>query len=386
MSGIQDPNVPAQAENPNVGTVAQLNNDVVPLPAVGVNVDPWAELKSNPRLLGVVLFGAIGGVLFGYDTGVIGGVTVLEDFRHEMSIDLQVAGKDTDSAADTTSWIVSSFLLGCAAAAIMTGPAADRWSRKQVIFWGSIIFTIGGAIQAASYSVAQIIAGRVIAGLAIGALSTVIPMYNAEISSPSVRGIANSLFQLAITAGILLAFLLNLGFKYIHPYGWRLSLGMQSVLSLFLIFGIAILPESPRYLMLKRQEAQAVKVLKRIRKISPVDPERAELAIVAAATGGAVDENGKAVIDYTTFNRPVPRTPENNDDFNIVKLPTNTLEQEIEEIRASIIHEEKLGQAGWKDLFSTPLRARVVCGTGVQGWQVSFYYNRSIIYPLHYVT
>lgn len=358
------------------------------LPASGLTPSPsvWAELRHNPRLLLVVIFACFGGLLFGYDTGIIGGVTSLDDFRNQFNIALPNAdGTDTQTTANTVSWIVSSFLLGCAASAIVTGPAADVISRKWTIFVGAIIFTIGGALQGSAYGLPQLIIGRVVAGLAVGALSTIIPVYNAELSSPEVRGVMNTLFQLAITLGILLAFLLNLGFKTLHPYGWRLSLSIQSAFSIILVLGCTLLPESPRWFMIKRREAEAKAVLSRLRREQPVDPVMAKKAIIEAALGAGMDEsiddNGNRI---TTFNAPVERTEENAADFNIVKIPHTTVEQEIEEMRASILHQERIGESSWADIFSTPLRVRVALGCGIQGWQQLtginsiFYYSTTI--------
>ena len=224
------------------------------LPAAAYKTEPvsvWREFINNPRLLAVIVFACFGGLLFGYDTGIIGGVTSLTDFRDQFGISLpDSAGVDSSSTANEISWIVASFLLGAAASAIVTGPTADVISRKWTIFWGAVLFTIGGVLQSSAYGVPQLVIGRVIAGLAVGSLSTIVPIYNAELSSPEVRGVMNTLFQLAITAGILLAFLLNLGFKTLHPYGWRLSLGIQAAFSLVLVAGALLLPESPRWYIL----------------------------------------------------------------------------------------------------------------------------------------
>ena len=375
--------VPSTPTSPSITTTKageQLNptgaTAVIPAAAYKTErVNVWRELYANPRLLLVIVFACFGGLLFGYDTGIIGGVTSLDDFRQQFGISLpNDSGVDTQATADEISWIVSSFLLGAAASAIVTGPTADVISRKWTIFWGAVLFTIGGILQGSAYGMPQLIIGRVVAGLAVGSLSTIIPIYNAELSSPEVRGVMNTLFQLAITAGILLAFLLNLGFKTLHPYGWRLSLSIQSAFSLVLVFGTLVLPESPRWYMVKRREAEATAVLARLRNPKPVDPEMAKRAIILAAIGAGeavstADTTPAAKRVVNTFNEPVERTTANSTDFNVVKIPTSTLEQEVEEMRASILHQERIGESHWRDVFSTPLRARVALGTGVQGWQ-----------------
>ena len=386
-AALSSPSVPYSAFLPNGPTTPSLTTSTTgsqlnPTGATAVipaasykteRISVWRELYNNPRLLLVIVFACFGGLLFGYDTGIIGGVTSLTDFRQQFGISLpDASGVDSQSTANEISWIVSSFLLGAAASALVTGPTADVISRRWTIFWGAVLFTIGGALQGSAYGVPQLVIGRVVAGLAVGSLSTIIPIYNAELSSPEVRGVMNTLFQLAITAGILLAFLLNLGFKTLHPYGWRLSLGIQGAFSLVLVFGTLLLPESPRWYMIKRREAEATAVLKRLRNQKPVDPEQAKRAIILAAIGAGEDTtaaDSPTAKHVSTFNEPVERTAHNSADFNVVKIPTNTLEQEVEEMRASILHQERIGESHWKDLFQTPLRARVALGTGVQGWQ-----------------
>ena len=365
---------------PSPAPLASTTGLATPPPSV------WSTIYHNPRLFLVICFACFGGLLFGYDTGIIGGVTSLTDFRNQFSIALPNAdGSDTQTTANTVSWVVSSFLLGAAASSIVTGPTADVISRKWTIFIGAIVFTIGGVLQGTAYGLPQLIIGRVIAGAAVGTLSTIIPVYNAELSSPEVRGVMNTLFQLTITLGILLAFLLNLGFKTLHPWGWRLSLSIQSAFSIVLLVGSILLPESPRWYMIKRREAEARAVLSRLREEKPVDPVLAKRAIIEAALGAgegdSIDEFGKRVV---TFNEPVERTAANDSDWNVVKIPHTTVEQEIEEMRASIIHQEKLGESTWADVFSTNLRTRVAVGCGIQGWQQLtgvnsvFYYSTTI--------
>ena len=123
--------------------------------------------------------------------------------------------------------------------------------------------------------------------------------------------------------------------------------------------------------MIKRREAEAVAVLSRLRNQKPVDPELAKRAIILAAIGAGEDPTADVITakHVATFNEPVERTAANSADFNVVKIPHNTIEQEVEEMRASILHQERIGESHWSDLFSTPLRARVALGTGVQGWQ-----------------
>ena len=358
-------------------------------------------LLRNRPLLFVVAFGCLGGLLFGYDIGVmgaahcltrmttapvtlqpspssclppappfsvlllLGGVIVLDGFRQQFGYPLLVQGVEDDASTSASlAWLVSVFPLCCAATAIVSGTLSDVLSRRYSVLLGAVLFTVGGAIQAFSSSHSTLLFGRVLGGFAIGILSTIIPIYNAELSAPDVRGIMNTLFQLAITIGILVAFAFNLLTRYAGDEGgWRWSLGMQSVLSAVLVVGIGMLPESPRWFMKKRREEEARAVLRRLRLVQPVEPA----AVVEEEKAGAEGE-ASAVGDGLRegFFKPQP--------------VHDSLDAEVEEIRASIWEEEAAGVAAWSDLIAPPMRLRLLYGCGVQAMQQLTYINAVMYY------
>lgn len=155
-------------------------------------------------------------------------------------------------------WMVSVLTLGAMVGSLVNGPVSDRLSRRWSILAAVGVFLVGSAIQAGAIAVPMIFVGRAIAGLSIGMLSMVVPLYLSEVAPPNLRGGLVSLQQLGITAGIMVAFWIDYGTNYIGGTGdsqsqasWRLPLSLQCVPAIGLGLGTLILPYSPRWLMMK---------------------------------------------------------------------------------------------------------------------------------------
>ncbi|KAL4920844.1 general substrate transporter [Aspergillus aurantiobrunneus] len=227
-------------------------------------------LFDEPYLLFLACFASIGGVLFGYDQGVISGVLVMNNFEKQFP--------DLASDATLQGWMVSVLTLGAMFGAFANGPIADALSRRWSILLANGIFLIGSIIQAASVNVPMIFVGRFIAGLAVGQLSMVVPLYISEIAPPNLRGGLTALQQGGITCGIMVSFWINYGTQYIggtgdgqSPVAWRLPLALQCLFSLILGAGTFYLPYSPRWLMMKDREDEALSTLSRIRRVPQTD-------------------------------------------------------------------------------------------------------------------
>lgn len=152
--------------------------------------------------------------------------------------------------------MVSVLTLGCMFGALVNGPIADRFSRRWSLLFANIVFLIGSIIQAAAVNVPMIFIGRFIAGISVGMLSMVVPLYLSELAPPNIRGGLVALQQLGITVGIMVAFWLDYGTQHIggtgdgqSPASWRLPLALQCAFSLVLAIGTIFLPYSPRWLM-----------------------------------------------------------------------------------------------------------------------------------------
>ncbi|KXH50774.1 sugar transporter [Colletotrichum simmondsii] len=230
----------------------------------------YKGLVHEPYIFFLACFASIGGVLFGYDQGVISGVLVMNNFAKQfptLSEDATLQG-----------WMVAVLTLGAMVGALVNGPIADALSRRWTILLANIIFLIGSIIQAASINVPMIFIGRFIAGLSIGQLSMVVPLYLSELAPPNLRGSLVALQQLGITVGIMIAFWLDYGTQHIggtgdgqSPAAWRLPLALQCVPSIILGAGTFFLPYTPRWLLMKDREEDALATLVRIRRVSPTD-------------------------------------------------------------------------------------------------------------------
>jgi sugar porter (SP) family MFS transporter len=210
------------------------------------------EALHNRRLLGVALIAAVGGFLFGYDTGVIGGAMLF------MQKDL---GLKTHGQQQLT---VAILLLGAVAGAAISGWAADRFSRRRTKITSGTVYVIGALGCAFAQSYWQILAARFWLGLAVGTASFVSPMYIAELVPPRIRGGIVSFNQLMITSGILAAYIVDWGFAS-FPDNWRWMFGVAVVPGAVLAIGMYFMPFSPRWLVEKGREDDARQVLSRYR-------------------------------------------------------------------------------------------------------------------------
>lgn len=223
-----------------------------------------APAENRPRLARatfVVSVAALGGFLFGYDSSVINGaVTAIQEHFHV--------------GAGTTGLVVSSTLLGCAAGASAAGRLADRWGRTRIMLVAAALFVIGGLGSALPFSVWDLTAWRVVAGVAIGIASVVSPAYIGEVSPASYRGRMTSVQQLAIVGGIFISQLVNYGIaelaggdslgRLLGLQAWQWMLGV-SVVPAVIYFVLALtLPESPRYQIMTGRADEARRTLARL--------------------------------------------------------------------------------------------------------------------------
>lgn len=195
----------------------------------------------------VYFFGALGGLLFGYDTGVISGAILF--IKRQMNLGSWQQG-----------WVVSAVLLGAILGAAIIGPSSDRYGRRKLLLFSAIIFFVGAIGSAFSPEFWTLIISRIILGMAVGAASALIPTYLAELAPASKRGTVSSLFQLMVMTGIFLAYVINYTFSGMYT-GWRWMLGLAAVPAALLFLGGLVLPESPRYLAKTGRGEQARDVL-----------------------------------------------------------------------------------------------------------------------------
>ncbi|RCH85742.1 hypothetical protein CU097_004500 [Rhizopus azygosporus] len=211
---------------------------------------------SKLQLYIVCAFAAIGGFCFGYDTGVISGVLTLPDFIQVMTGDPSV----TTLRAIQKSVITGLLLAGCFVGSLFAAPSCERLSRKITIVLASSLFILGAGIQTGAKNYGMMIGGRFVAGLGVGSLSMAVPLYLSELAPKEIRGRLISLQQLMITIGIMVAFWAGAGTE-IHHASWRIPIGIQIAPAAVLGIGALFLPFSPRWLISKGRNEEALAVL-----------------------------------------------------------------------------------------------------------------------------
>ncbi len=255
----------------------------------------------------------LGGLLFGYDTGIIASA-------------LLFVKKDFGLGSFEQGMVVSAVPVGAIFGAAIAGQAADRLGRRRTIVSAAVVFIIGAALSAAAPGLAVLVIARVLLGVAVGLASANAPVYISEVAPPEERGRLVSYFQLSVTVGILVAYLVGLAFSGVD--GWRWMLGLGALPALALGIGMLQMPQSPRWLVMVGQDYAARRVLEKIRR----DDEEA-------------------------------------------------ITQELEEIKGSIEAEP----GGWKDLLEPAVRAALLVGVGlavlqqVTGINTVIYYAPTII-------
>ncbi len=205
--------------------------------------------SSKSKVFLIAIVAATGGLLFGFDTGVISGALPF----------LRQYWKMSDQ---TVEWVTTTVLLGAVLGAVASGKLSDYLGRKKMIIINAVIFAIGALGCALARNTEMLIVMRVVVGIAIGITSYVAPMYIAEVSPTRRRGALVTLNQLMITIGILVSFVTDYMFSNdANLESWRWMFGVGLVPALILLIGMFFLPETPRWLISKKRWEEGKKVL-----------------------------------------------------------------------------------------------------------------------------
>ena len=223
-----------------------------------------ANTAENTSLFYVIFISAvaaIGGFLFGFDSGVINGT-------------VSALGNAFNSSSVATGFNVASVLLGCAVGALAAGPLADKFGRRAIMIITAIIFAISAFGSGISESSAEFIFYRLFGGLGIGAASVLAPAYIAEVAPPALRGRLATLQQLAIVLGLFAAFLSNYliadaagsaqNILMLDIAAWRWMFWAELVPAILFLVGVLFIPESPRYLVAQGKVDDAKTVFSKI--------------------------------------------------------------------------------------------------------------------------
>jgi sugar porter (SP) family MFS transporter len=253
-------------------------------PGAGLR-EPLPALTPGPyrKRLGVVaLVATFGGLLFGYDTSVINGA--LEPMKAELGL------------TDLTEGVVtSSLLFGAAVGAITGGRLSDAWGRRKAILLMSGFFFFGALVCVFAPNVEVMVTGRVLLGLAVGAASTVVPVFLAELAPYEIRGSLSGRNEMMIVIGQLAAFVINAVVGNVWgEYGgvWRIMLAVVTIPAAALFIGMLRVPESPRWLIDHGQFDEAVEVLRQVRPAGRAEEEARQIA------GATYSDSKRETLDW----------------------------------------------------------------------------------------
>ncbi|KAF8263986.1 MFS monosaccharide transporter [Lactarius quietus] len=296
----------------------------------GGPVDMSVAIGANApksKIAGILMtsFAAFGGILYGYDTGTISGLQQMPNWLETFGHHVPVSSTFPDGygiSSSQRSLVVSILSAGTFFGALLAAPFGDVLGRKWGLIASCLVFSVGVAMQTAAIKLPLFIVGRVWAGLGVGLVSTLVPMYQSECSPKWIRGAIVGLYQFGITIGILLANVFNNATKNRPNHSsYRIPVAIQFIWAAILAFGMFLLPESPRWLIKKHRDADAARSLSRLTSLKPEDPEVAN---------------------------------------------------ELEEIRLNLKHEEELGESSYLDCFRPSdnlILFRTLTGIFIQAWQ-----------------
>ena len=207
---------------------------------------------------------ALGGLLFGFDTGVISGA--IHFIKIEFNLNAYQEG-----------FAVSNLMIACVIGALLAGPIADWTGRKKVLILCAVLFTVSAILSALPRSFTELVIARFIGGMGVGMASVVSPMYIAEISPAKIRGRLVALNQLAIVVGILLSYLSNWLLVDTGINNWRYMLVAEILPAITFLVGLFFIPESPRWLTKEGLEKEALDVLNIVAGAANADHELQEV-------------------------------------------------------------------------------------------------------------
>ncbi|KAH4193580.1 hypothetical protein HBH42_102380 [Parastagonospora nodorum] len=305
----------------------------------------FAGLFSSPYVAACALFATLGGLLFGYDQGVISVTLVMDQFLGRFPR----VSAEASGAGFWKGLMTAMLELGALIGALFAGYLADKLSRKYAIVVAVCVFTVGSILQTAAIEYAMLTIGRLIGGMGIGALATIAPLYISEIAPPEIRGALLVLQELSIVLGIVVAFWTTYGTRYMAgEWAWRLPFFLQMVPGFVLGVGIFFLPFSPRWLSAKGRDDEALQVLAKLRR-APTNDSR-------------VFQEWCEIRAEVTFKQEVNRErhPE-------LQAPTRS-------------NRIKLELASWMDCFRHGCWKRTVVGVGIMFFQQFVGINALIYY------
>ncbi|KAM0554887.1 hypothetical protein ACHAPJ_006622 [Fusarium lateritium] len=241
---------------------------------------PFFGLRGDKLNWLVVITAGLEFLLFGYDQGIMGGLLTLPSFTDTFpeicTTKACTAGMTAaeESHRSTIQGIaISCYNLGCFTGAVLVVRFGDLFGRRKAVFLGCTLVTIGAILQCSAFGLPHFIIGRVVCGMGTGINTATVPVWQAECIKPHLRGPVMAFETSLVIAGVMVSYWIDFGFSYVEPSSaaWRFPIAFQLIFSLFILCVITRLPESPRWLLLKDKQSEALEVLCALYDLSPED-------------------------------------------------------------------------------------------------------------------
>ncbi|CAN6360208.1 unnamed protein product [Urochloa humidicola] len=254
------------------------------MPAAGFSISPpppsgveFEAKITTPVVMSSVMV-AIGGLMFGYDIGVSGGVTSMLTFQREFfpSVLTYYRRKESNYCKYDNQGLhlfTSSLYLAGLPATLLATYTTRRLGRRPTMLMAGALFIVGVIFSGAAQNLAMLIVGRMLLGCGVGFVNHAVPLFLTEIAPTRIRGGLSVLFQLNISIGILFANLVNYGTDRIRPWGWRLSLSLAAIPGALLTLSALLVVDTPHSLIERGRLEEGKAALKKIRGTDDVEPE-----------------------------------------------------------------------------------------------------------------
>jgi len=286
---------------------------------------------------------AIGGFLFGYDTGVISGAMLPIQRTFNLSDNQQEI-------------VVSSTVLAAFFSSLFGGSLNQTLGRRKSILIAASLFSLGSFILASCWNYESLVFGRIVVGVGIGIVSLTTPMYVAEIATPNIRGQLVTINALLVTAGQFISGMIDGIFdKYMPESGWRYMLGLAAIPSVIMFFGFLGLPESPRWLAMQQRTEESLVVLKSIR-------DRDE---------DAIDELDEIRLSLPSVSRPNYNHSAVSEEATNSEYGTDNEQSDRQDfgVNIEISEKNKFCSRAYEMISDVPTRRALILGCGMMALQ-----------------
>ncbi|CAK7206854.1 hypothetical protein SEUCBS139899_009660 [Sporothrix eucalyptigena] len=248
---------------------------------------------ATPRLLFICIVYAFGSVFFGYDSASFSGVQAMSPYLRQFGT--YNAAKKTYALTTQNSALLNSLpLLGKLVGSLAVGPLVEKYGHRSTMVGTCLIQIVGAVVQVTSKATAQFIVGRLLVYLAVGLVENVVPTYQSEIAPGALRGFFVGSIQLCLTFGSLIAGIVNNALAgRTNNTGWQTATSIQVIPPVLILMGLYWTPLSPRWLVFKDRDEEALAVLKSVRRKEDVDAGVCELEIAAMREDAAIQYQNK---------------------------------------------------------------------------------------------